>query len=67
MPHVLKYSLFLSGVLLNYLPVSLVFILTLDLFKDEVCLQPVRMATTVGIGLVAAPLIIHKTLDHMRP
>ena len=59
MPHVLKYSLFLSGVLLKYLPVSLVFILTLELFKDEVCLQPVRMATTVGIGLVAAPLIIH--------
>lgn len=59
MPHVLKYSLFLSGVLLKYLPVSLVFILTLDLFKDEVCLQPVRMAATVGIGLVAAPLIIH--------
>ena len=59
MPHVLKYSLFLSGVLLKYLPVSLVFILTLELFKDEVCLQPVRMTLTVGIGLVAAPLIIH--------
>jgi hypothetical protein len=66
-PNVLPDALIFLRVPLNFFSVSAVLVHCLELRKDEISVQPFRVAPLVSIRRITAPAIIDEAFDAPSP